>query len=83
MTTPLKPFKHQLASLKHGATTPLVLDLSDAGTGKTFVRIEKFAKRRRKGGGRMLVIAPRSLLRSVWLRPRVTRAARAVHRVER
>ena len=65
--TPLKPFKHQLASLKHGATTPLVLDLSDAGTGKTFVRIEKFAKRRRKGGGCLLVIAPRSLLRSVWL----------------
>jgi SNF2 family DNA or RNA helicase len=67
VTTPIKPLKHQAVSLKHGEKTPIVLDLSDAGTGKTFVRVAKFAKRRRKGGGCLLVIAPRSLLRSVWL----------------
>lgn len=36
-------------------------------TGKTFVRIAGFAKRRKKGGGAMLVLAPRTLLRSVWV----------------
>lgn len=36
-------------------------------TGKTYVRIMAFAKRRKAKGGCMLVVAPRSLLRSVWL----------------
>jgi len=67
MTTLIKPFKHQTASLKHNETTKIVLDLSDPGTGKTYVRIMAFAKRRKQGGGCMLVMAPRSLLRSVWL----------------
>lgn len=41
--------------------------MSDPGTGKTYVRIMAFAKRRKRNGGCMLVVAPRSLLRSVWL----------------
>lgn len=36
-------------------------------TGKTYVRIMAFAKRRKRGSGCMLVLAPRSLLRTVWL----------------
>ena len=62
----MNPFKHQLVSLKHDETTPVVFDTSSPGTGKTFVRIMAFAKRRAAGSGAMLVLAPRSLLRSVW-----------------
>jgi SNF2 family DNA or RNA helicase len=61
-----KPMKHQQVSLKHDAKSELVFDTSDPGTGKTYVRIMGFAGRRAKGGGAMLVLAPRSLLRNVW-----------------
>lgn len=61
-----KPFKHQVVSLKHNDKTPVVFDMSDAGTGKTAVRIWAFEKRRKKGGGCALVIGIRSTLRSVW-----------------
>jgi SNF2 family DNA or RNA helicase len=61
-----KAMKHQLVSLQHDRANPRVFDLSDAGTGKTFVRIVGFAERRRAGGGCLLVLAPRSLLRSAW-----------------
>jgi len=36
-------------------------------TGKTFVRIASFNERRRQGSGALLVLAPRTLLRSVWV----------------
>jgi SNF2 family DNA or RNA helicase len=61
-----KPMKHQQVSLKHDARSPIVFDTSDPGTGKTYVRIMGFAGRRAAGGGAMLVLAPRSLLRNVW-----------------
>jgi SNF2 family DNA or RNA helicase len=61
-----KPMAHQAISLKHDETTDAVFDVSDPGTGKTFVRIFAFAKRRRARGGCALVLAPRSLLKSVW-----------------
>lgn len=63
----IKPFAHQTTSIKHNDTTPIVFDCSDPGTGKTFVRIAGFSKRRAAGGGCLLVLAPRSLLRSVWV----------------
>lgn len=63
----IKPFAHQTYSIKHNAKTPLVYDVSDPGTGKTYVRIMGFAARRKKNGGCMLVLAPRSLLRTVWV----------------
>jgi SNF2 family DNA or RNA helicase len=66
-TAVVKPFEHQVKSLKHSETTPVVFDCSDPGTGKTFVRIKAFETRVKKSGGRMLVLAPKSLLRSVWL----------------
>lgn len=62
----IKPMAHQLASLKHNDTTPIVYDASDAGTGKTLVRVLRFAKRRAKGGKKLLVLGVRSTLRSVW-----------------
>lgn len=61
-----KPMAHQRKSLKHAKTTPLVIDTSDAGTGKTAVRILAFAERRRKGGKCLLVLCPRTLLSTAW-----------------
>jgi len=57
---------HQKQSLKKLEKTPLAFDTSDPGTGKTFVQIMDFAKRRRKQGGKALIIAPKSLLESAW-----------------
>lgn len=67
MTHTFSAFAHQTQSLKHNDGSRLVLDLSDPGTGKTYVRILGFAKRRQRGGGCLLVMAPRTLLRTVWL----------------
>lgn len=61
-----KPFKHQKRSIAHSDTTDCVYDCSDPGTGKTFVRIKVFEKRRKRKSGAALVLAPKSLLRSVW-----------------
>lgn len=63
---PIKAMAHQLVSIKHDGTTPIVFDTSDPGTGKTFVRIQTYAARRRKGGGCLLVLAPLSLLEAAW-----------------
>lgn len=43
-----------------------MLDASDPGTGKTRVQIEAFAARRKRGGGKALILAPKSLLESAW-----------------
>lgn len=67
MTASIKPFKHQTFSLRHDEKTKLVYDCSDPGTGKTFVRIKAFEKRRKQKGGCALVLAQRSLLRNVWM----------------
>ena len=61
-----KAMAHQAVSIKHDAVNPLVFDMSDAGTGKTFVRIMGFSARRAKRGGCMIVLAPRTLLRAAW-----------------
>lgn len=61
-----KPMAHQAISLAHDAKNPLVFDMSDPGTGKTAVRIWAWAARRRKGGGPLVVLAPRTLLEVVW-----------------
>lgn len=58
--------KHQLASVKFDAKHERVFDMSDAGTGKTAVRIAAFSARRRKGGGCLLVLGPRSILKNAW-----------------
>ena len=62
----IKPMKHQSETLKLMDKTPILFDMSDPGTGKTFVEIAAFAKRRKKGGGRLLVLAPKSLLQPAW-----------------
>lgn len=63
---PYPQMKHQEASDKFMDKTDVVFDMSDAGTGKTNVHIVKFAKRRAKGAGPALVLAPRRLLQAAW-----------------
>lgn len=65
-TVEVKPMAHQRASLAHSDKSPIVYDASDAGTGKTAVRVWSFAKRRKKNGKKALILAPRTLLRSAW-----------------
>lgn len=60
-----KAMKHQAESIKFGMKTKLMFDMSDPGTGKTYVQIALFAKRRKKGEC-MLVVAPKSLLEPAW-----------------
>lgn len=58
---------HQMVSVAHDAERSAVFDTSDAGTGKTAVRIWAFANRRaKKGYGAMLVVATKSLLEAAW-----------------
>lgn len=59
-------FKHQQESIKRLQKNWLLFDMSDPGTGKTRVQIETFVARRRKGGGRAIVFAPKSLLDAAW-----------------
>lgn len=60
-------FAHQKKSLLHASKTPFVYDCSDPGTGKTAVAIWAFEKRlKAKQVKKALVLAPKSLLRSVW-----------------
>lgn len=54
---------HQQQSLDFSRGAPAVFDMSDCGTGKTFVQIMDWAQ----GDGRpALVFAPKSLLESAW-----------------
>ena len=62
----IKPMTHQGVSLKHAAKTDRVFDTSDPGTGKTGVAVWDFDRRRARKGGKLMVFAPRSLLRSAW-----------------
>jgi len=62
----LKHFKHQAEAISKFRTIPRGLDYSDAGTGKTRVMIDLFAERRKAGGGRALIIAPKTLLEPAW-----------------
>lgn len=57
---------HQQQTLQLYQHSPRVLDLSDAGTGKTLAALEAFRLRRRKGGKRALIIAPKTLLAPAW-----------------
>jgi len=61
-------YKHQDFSLAHARKSNLMFDMSDPGTGKTRVQIDAFAERRRKKGGKALILATKSLLDSAWKR---------------
>jgi hypothetical protein len=59
--------KHQAADVKFMEKRKRILDFSDAGTGKTPKHIIDISNRRKKrGSGKILILAPRSLLESAW-----------------
>lgn len=64
MALPL--FAHQRKSLEFIRARERVFDASDPGTGKTRVAIESYSERRLRGGGKALILAPKSLLRAAW-----------------
>lgn len=57
---------HQEESVAKMAPLPGFFDMSDPGTGKTRVELADFAARRNKGGKRMLVAGPKSILATAW-----------------
>ena len=59
-------FAHQKESIDFCRTSKRVFDASDPGTGKTRVAIEAFAERRVRGGRCVLILCPKSLIRSAW-----------------
>ena len=62
----MKPFAHQKKSIAFLKKHNEVFDMSDPGTGKTFVQIADISARLKKEKGATLVLASRSLLHSAW-----------------
>ena len=60
------PFKHQKTSTQKQIECSRVFDASDPGTGKTRSAIDAFEHRRTRGGGKALVLAPKSILKPAW-----------------
>lgn len=61
-----KRYAHQDFSVDFIRSSPIVLDASDPGTGKTRVVVETFNERRMRGGGKLLVVGPKTILRAAW-----------------
>lgn len=59
-------FRHQIQSIEWMRGKPAAFDASDPGTGKTRSAIEVLRARIRVDGRPVLVVAPKSLLRSAW-----------------
>ncbi len=64
-------YEHQKETLEFGrsrmdAGESRIFDASDPGTGKTRPAIGLFAERREAGGGKALVLAPKSILQPAW-----------------
>ena len=67
MSLQIQPlFGHQGETVEKLDGTKILFDMSDPGTGKTRPFLEAFAKRRKSGGGRALVLAPKSILQPAW-----------------
>jgi SNF2 family DNA or RNA helicase len=66
MSQALPLFRHQTQSIEAMRGQPAIFDASDPGTGKTRVAIEVVRARIRADGRAVLVVAPKTLLRSAW-----------------
>lgn len=66
MIKPPPLYSHQKADIDFELKHEVIFDTSDAGTGKTRTRLEVYSKRHAKGAKCCLVIACKSILRSVW-----------------
>ena len=58
--------KHQTQSLKFMEKRKVVFDMSDPGTGKTYVEIKDFVRQHKKDKKAMLVVCPKSLMVAAW-----------------
>lgn len=61
-----EPFSHQVVTTQFGLVTPRVFDTSDAGTGKTRAWLDVLRERFKVRGGKALVLAPKTILKSAW-----------------
>lgn len=62
------PMPHQQTSIEFSRRNPRVLDFSDPGTGKTFVRIAMAVERVNKNPKhKILILCPRTLMTTVWV----------------
>jgi SNF2 family DNA or RNA helicase len=59
-------FSHQAETKTFGLTHSRVFDMSDAGTGKTRAWLEVLVQRKKLLGGKVLVLAPKTILKSAW-----------------
>lgn len=59
-------FAHQERTVEKLKQTPILYDMSDAGTGKTRAHLQAFWDRRQAGGGKALVVATKSILQAAW-----------------
>lgn len=60
-------WEHQRQTLTFALNSPVVLDTSDPGTGKTRAHLEAFQQRWQAGSSaKCLILAPKSLLRTAW-----------------
>lgn len=62
----ITPMEHQKQMAFHWANQPKQFDQSDPGTGKTIGTLLGYALTTQKQPGRMLVLAPLSILKSSW-----------------
>lgn len=63
----IAPFwSHQTETVKFSKPRKVVYDTSDPGTGKTRCHAEVWWWRRKKGKGCLLIVAPKTLLKSAW-----------------
>lgn len=62
----MEAYAHQRTSLDKMESLRSFFDMSDAGTGKTLVELIDFSERRKRGGGRALVFAPKSIMAPAW-----------------
>lgn len=66
MTLKSSEMKHQTISLKFMDKKPRVFDMSDPGTGKTYVEIKDFVRQHKKDGKALMVWCPKSLMHAAW-----------------
>ena len=59
-------FSHQDTTKQFGILTPRVFDTSDAGTGKTRAWLEVLVQRKKLLGGKVLILAPKTILKNAW-----------------
>jgi SNF2 family DNA or RNA helicase len=59
-------YDHQKETVKLLAREKRVFDMSDPGTGKTRAALTAALTRRKAGGGKILVLAPKTILKLAW-----------------